>query len=190
MAPKPYIKTLISKISRHWYWKSSYCNSSYWNMDSENIIPPNHIEPKSLKFHIEPAVRGIQSSSNTEFGKYSFLIHFIWISAFHDPWYHITNSKDGLLALLVSFQSQGTPYIFWKPGRENKKDYTNDDFDGYIVEFVAEVMRELNLTYKIKPVKDNGYGSPQADGSWDGMVGEVIRGVGHKSQVWSEYGAF
>lgn len=38
-------------------------------------------------------------------------------------------------------------------------------------------MKELNITYKLVPVKDGGYGSPQADGSWDGMVGEIIRGV-------------
>ena len=37
------------------YSKSSYRNSSYQNIDIENIKPPNHMEPKSLKFHFEPA---------------------------------------------------------------------------------------------------------------------------------------
>ena len=39
MAPKPYIETLISKISKHWYWKSSNRNSSYRYIDSLNIDP-------------------------------------------------------------------------------------------------------------------------------------------------------
>ena len=30
--------------------------SSYRNINIENIEPPNHIEPKSLKFHEEPAL--------------------------------------------------------------------------------------------------------------------------------------
>ena len=50
MAPKPYIETLISKISKHWSCKSSYYNLSYWYVDIENI------NPLSLKYHIEPAL--------------------------------------------------------------------------------------------------------------------------------------
>lgn len=67
--------------------------------------------------------------------------------------------------------------MFLKEGRENKKNLTNDDFDGYIVQFVEAVMNQLNLTYKIVPVKDGAYGGRKANGSWDGMVGEIIRGV-------------
>ena len=51
-----YIETLISKIPHHWCWKSSYCNSSYWNINIKNMSPPNHIEPQIPKFHIEPAL--------------------------------------------------------------------------------------------------------------------------------------
>ena len=50
------IKALILKISKHSYWTLSYFNSSYQNIDIKNIEPPNHIEPKSLKCHIEPAL--------------------------------------------------------------------------------------------------------------------------------------
>ena len=56
MVPKPHFEIIISKISKHWYWKSSYCDSFYQNSDITNIEPPNHIKPKSLKFHIEPAL--------------------------------------------------------------------------------------------------------------------------------------
>ena len=53
MALRPYIETLISIISKQWCPKSSYHNSSYY---IENIVHLNHIKPRSLKFHIEPAV--------------------------------------------------------------------------------------------------------------------------------------
>ena len=46
MAPKPYTKMLVSKISKHWYQKSSYCNSSYRYISIENIEPANHNELK------------------------------------------------------------------------------------------------------------------------------------------------
>ena len=49
MAPKPLIETPMSKISKHWYWKSSYC-CSFWIIDIKNI------EPESLKFHIGPVL--------------------------------------------------------------------------------------------------------------------------------------
>ena len=55
MAPKPHTKILIWK---DYYTKSSYCNS-YRNIDMENIKPPNHIERKSIKFHMKPAFYAI-----------------------------------------------------------------------------------------------------------------------------------
>ena len=64
MASKPYMETLVSKISKHWYWKSSYRNS-YRNIDIENSKLPNHIKPKSLKFHIDSALKW----------------HYIWTAA-------------------------------------------------------------------------------------------------------------
>ncbi|XP_067949729.1 glutamate receptor 2-like [Watersipora subatra] len=72
----------------------------------------------------------------------------------------------------------GTPYIFYLPGAEGNASIPNNErFDGYILEFIKAVMKEINVTdYLILPVKDNGYGSEEADGSWNGMVGEVLRG--------------
>ena len=56
MAPKIHIETLMQKISKHWYWKSSYLNLSYGNINIENIESLNHIKPIRLKFHIEPTL--------------------------------------------------------------------------------------------------------------------------------------
>lgn len=73
---------------------------------------------------------------------------------------------------------QGKPYIFYKDGVDENSDLPqNEKYDGYMVEFIKEVMKELKLPYRIQLVKDDNYGNEQANGSWDGMVGEVIRGV-------------
>ena len=75
---------------------------------------------------------------------------------------------------------QGHPYIFCKHGEGEdcaSKPPNNDMWDGYIVEFIKEVMKEINTSYIIVPVKDGGYGTLTTGGSWDGMVGELIRGV-------------
>ena len=56
VAPKPYVETQISKISKHCELKSSYCNSPYRNIDIKDIEPANYIKPLSLSFHIEPAL--------------------------------------------------------------------------------------------------------------------------------------
>ena len=55
-----YIETLVSIILEHRYRKSSYCNSSYRNINIENIEPSNHVKPIRLKFLIEPALKHIQ----------------------------------------------------------------------------------------------------------------------------------
>ena len=43
MASKPYVKPLLSKVSKHWYWKSSCRNSSY------QVSVTHHIEILILK---------------------------------------------------------------------------------------------------------------------------------------------
>ena len=51
MALKPYIEIIILKIPKHWYWKSSYHNSSYRNINIKIIEPPHlfKYKNKSLK---------------------------------------------------------------------------------------------------------------------------------------------
>jgi len=79
---------------------------------------------------------------------------------------------------------KGRPYAFYKPGAENNPNIPNNErFDGYIVEFVKAVMGLLKIDYKLVPVKDHAYGSQLANGSWDGMVGELIRGVRTLSNI-------
>ncbi|ELT90209.1 hypothetical protein CAPTEDRAFT_167269 [Capitella teleta] len=62
------------------------------------------------------------------------------------------------------------PYLMVKPGN-----YTgNDRFEGYCADLAKKVSEEVGLPYRIIPVADNKYGAQSENGTWDGMVGELI----------------
>ncbi|CAL8109948.1 unnamed protein product [Orchesella dallaii] len=54
----------------------------------------------------------------------------------------------------------------------------NDQFEGYTVDLLNELSKELGFKYNIKLVTDGAYGSlnPETD-EWNGMIREVIDGV-------------
>jgi Ligated ion channel L-glutamate- and glycine-binding site len=60
------------------------------------------------------------------------------------------------------------------PGVEYKG---NDAFEGYCADLAAAVAKIVNFEYLIRPVKDGNYGKKLDDGSWNGMIGELIREV-------------
>ena len=50
-------------------------------------------------------------------------------------------------------------------------------FSGYCVELTKKVAEFVSFDFKIKLVSDNNYGKKLSNGSWNGMIGEIIRGV-------------
>jgi len=53
----------------------------------------------------------------------------------------------------------------------------NSRFEGYCVD-LAEILADmLQLRYQLKLVADSKYGASHGNGSWNGMVGELIRKV-------------
>ena len=58
----------------------------------------------------------------------------------------------------------------------------NNRFEGYCADLAKKVFDIINVDYKIELVKDGRYGAKNENGSWDGMVGELVRGVsGHEN---------
>ena len=55
---------------------------------------------------------------------------------------------------------------------------SGDTHEGYIVDLMQKVKEKTNLTFQFSVVADGKFGSQDADGSWNGMVGEVVEGVG------------
>ena len=60
----------------------------------------------------------------------------------------------------------------------------NDRYEGYCADLAGEVAKLINIEYVIEPVKDGKYGNKNDNGSWSGMIGEVITGVGDALCFW------
>ncbi|KAA0710041.1 Glutamate receptor ionotropic, kainate 5 [Triplophysa tibetana] len=50
----------------------------------------------------------------------------------------------------------------------------NDQYEGFCVDMLRELSDILKFSYRIKLVDDGLYGAPEPNGSWTGMVGELI----------------
>ena len=60
-------------------------------------------------------------------------------------------------------------------GKEGQSE--NDRYIGYCVEVAQKLAEHIGYDYVIRVVGDGKYGSQEANGSWNGMIGELIRGV-------------
>ncbi|XP_031709391.1 glutamate receptor ionotropic, kainate 5 isoform X2 [Anarrhichthys ocellatus] len=64
------------------------------------------------------------------------------------------------------------PYVM---RRDNYQDFQgNDQYEGFCVDMLKELADILKFSFKIKLVDDGLYGAPEPNGSWTGMVGELI----------------
>ena len=64
-----------------------------------------------------------------------------------------------------------------KPPSDGKLLEGNDLYEGYVADLASEVAQRVGIDYIIQPVKDGKYGSEDENGEWNGMIGELIRGV-------------
>jgi len=49
--------------------------------------------------------------------------------------------------------------------------------EGYCMDLLSELSKKLGFKYSVHLVKDNNYGRQDDNGDWNGMIGEVVRGV-------------
>ena len=54
----------------------------------------------------------------------------------------------------------------------------NDRFEGYCVDLLSEVANLLKFEYDIYIVHDGNFGSITENGEWNGLIGELLVGVG------------
>ena len=60
--------------------------------------------------------------------------------------------------------------------RERHKDGTIW-YEGYCIDLLNELARDLHFTYEIYPSPDGMYGAGKENGKWNGMIGELINQV-------------
>ena len=54
---------------------------------------------------------------------------------------------------------------------------SQSEFQGFIPDLIEKICNRLKVPYQIKLVADGGYGVQDRTGRWNGIVGEVMRGV-------------
>ncbi|XP_055964161.1 glutamate receptor ionotropic, kainate 4 isoform X1 [Sorex fumeus] len=64
------------------------------------------------------------------------------------------------------------PYLMLKGNHQEMEG--NDRYEGFCVDMLEELAEILRFNYQIRLVGDGVYGVPEANGSWTGMVGELI----------------
>ena len=53
----------------------------------------------------------------------------------------------------------------------------NERYEGYAVELTQRISQILGFSYEIYIVPDGMFGAPQGDGHWNGIIGELLKGV-------------
>ena len=71
--------------------------------------------------------------------------------------------------------------------KEGKPLTGNDRFEGYCADVAKQIADIVDFEYQIVPVKDGKYGGVDQNGTWNGMVGELIRGVSDKVSPIDEH---
>ncbi|KAJ3609644.1 hypothetical protein NHX12_024160 [Muraenolepis orangiensis] len=64
------------------------------------------------------------------------------------------------------------PYVMRKANHQDLQG--NDQYEGFCVDMLRELADILKFSFRIKLVDDGLYGAPEPNGSWTGMVGELI----------------
>ena len=50
----------------------------------------------------------------------------------------------------------------------------NDKFYGFLKDLLERLKKDLDFEYVLHEVRDKTYGSQQKDGTWNGLIGELI----------------
>lgn len=70
---------------------------------------------------------------------------------------------------------QEKPFCMYK--RDHKVRHGNDRFEGFAIDLIREVATMLHFDYEVYLVHDGNFGTKRPDGSWNGMIGELLEGV-------------
>ena len=66
------------------------------------------------------------------------------------------------------------PYTMIKTDAESEGRTGNDKYEGFAVDLINEIAKIVGFNFTLTIV--DGYGSKRKDGSWTGMIGEIVEG--------------
>ncbi|XP_059163144.1 glutamate receptor-like [Physella acuta] len=84
------------------------------------------------------------------------------------------NSHVNRTRIITTIQKD--PYVMFKNGVQDGTPFIAvEKLEGFCIDLTIAVAKEINFDYVIKFVKDSNYGTLLKNGTWDGIVGELIR---------------
>ncbi|XP_016016750.2 glutamate receptor ionotropic, kainate 4 isoform X8 [Rousettus aegyptiacus] len=137
------------------------------------------VELEGLTGHIEFNSKGQRSNYALKILQYT-RNGFRQIGQWHvadglsmDSRLYASNISDSLFnTTLVVTTILENPYLMLKGNHQEMEG--NDRYEGFCVDMLKELAEILRFNYKIHLVGDGVYGVPEANGTWTGMVGELI----------------
>ena len=86
------------------------------------------------------------------------------------------------MAVVLNFQTE--PYLMRIdeseaiPGEKYPpSDIPGKVYEGYCVDLANKIAELVQFEFKISVVRDDKYGSEDENGTWNGMIGELLRNV-------------
>ncbi|KRX17430.1 Glutamate receptor ionotropic, kainate 2 [Trichinella nelsoni] len=67
------------------------------------------------------------------------------------------------------------PFVMYKKSVEKLSG--NDRYEGFCIDLLERIAEMNKFNFTIHEVKDKSYGTPDANGRWNGIIGELINGV-------------
>ncbi len=74
--------------------------------------------------------------------------------------------------LFLCYHKQGAPFVM-----KTKQVDGSFLYEGYCIDLLNELARNFKFTYEIYPSPDGLYGAETKNGTWNGMIGELISKV-------------
>lgn len=72
----------------------------------------------------------------------------------------------------------GMPYLEYKEAKDGVKLSGNDQYEGFVKDFMDEIARVKGFQYKLYIAPDNHQGNyDPVTGKWSGLIGEILEGV-------------
>ncbi|KRY38169.1 Glutamate receptor ionotropic, kainate 3 [Trichinella spiralis] len=135
------------------------------------IVLQNSLKPESVDCRNESVWRG-----GTTF------MNFLKATAFQGSTGHIQfdgyGKRFNFSMQIVEATTQGfvkeAPFVMYKKSVEKLSG--NDRYEGFCIDLLERIAEMNKFNFTIHEVKDKSYGTPDANGRWNGIIGELING--------------
>ena len=60
----------------------------------------------------------------------------------------------------------------------------NGNYEGFCIDLMDKLSEIMGFSYRFSLVEDGQFGGQNEDGSWNGMVGDLVNHVSHTSNTY------